>query len=649
MFRRFKLIKQLAQVGVLALISAQSAWGLPDEKADISGLTKAVSLEGIGPVMGDKEDRHALYVMPGTLKFNGKFYQTNGTMNCLDLFRLRENTYRMPAPEEFQGVIDSNRFYSPAFDSKMGVAARNSNVLRQILEQKRKVSEYVDTHHEIYGSYVSSEAAYTLAKADLDTINEEIKELREHFVTTLALENDEARKNQLIVDFKANLTNLVAKKEQINAYEIDKREKFHKALENWAPYKDELKWLTDVEANLTQSFNQLQSVSDRAFSASEELIRALETKVVGYASTGFALSPDKEVAMLNKRIAEQGVSYHAQALPVFNVRLNPGVTKNINKVKDGLQGLDYELVTYHMPSDTQVTLGTSKSFVQMPMQLQQNGKAPEQVKFLMADMDGSFGGAESFEMPVTQGAVCGYPTTETVNYDVKDSDNHSYSRTVTTVRYQNPEPNRPIFVQNVALRYNYYKAAEPLSGSCSLDVNKTSTYVRNAGYEKSWSWFSVNTHTWDDTKKTMTNDMGLTCMLKQRPQGATPEEAKEKNIAFEKALYQDIFNMFIVTYAKEYEVTPIKPELLSTDSRFFRDIGNSVMSLCGPNLYCQVGGIVLKALDDLVGERHTGTTSDSTTVKGVLKREAYVDGYLISEGQTNIEMRVCLDYTRCAE
>ncbi len=638
-------------IGVsLMILPIQNVMGMPYPNADIRDLTSKVSIKGVGEVIGDSENKHTLYVKPGNLKFKGKFYQTNGGADCQDLFKLRQITYKMPTKEEFPGIISRGQFYSPAFEAITGVAARNINLGRKIIEAKFKVHSYVEDHKEEYGNYSATKAALELAKEDVEAVKDEMAELSAKLTTDLALAaNDPDQMNKIRSDFRRDILKLNYRKEVVLRVKRQAGYSYREALRDWSPYKDQLEWLTNVEANLSQSFSALQRIADESLQDSIALMSSLDSVVIGYASTGYSLTPDKEIETLSERIKDAGLNYHVQSIAPFNIRLNPGVTKSISRVKDNGSALNYELITYNFPLETRVTLGTKKRFVDLPMTIEGDNNKPEVLRYLVSDLEGGFGGSQAYDFPITQGAICGYAKSKQKTYEYTDRDGNHFSRTASETVYESPAPNQPVFVQNVALRYNYYQKAEPISGSCQMDISKTSSFVRNSGRKTSWSWFKRSTHSWDNTRKNLSKNMGLSCSLTKRPQGANPEESKLLNSAFQKALYQDMFTMFLISYAKDYNVKPIKPELLSSDSQFFSKLGEGVMSLCGANLYCQIGGVVLKSLDELVGTRHTGTTSNTTTISGTLKRNLNLDSYLISEGHTNIELRVCLDHTLCEE
>jgi hypothetical protein len=640
----------LLSVVSLSLLSPHAS-ALPDPRANISALTSKVSLDGVGQVLGDHKSSNTLYVKPGGYKFKGKFFQTNGAVDCEDLYNLRKTTYRMPTEEEFEGVITKNSFYSPTFESTVGVAAKNLTLLKRLTDAKFETADYMKKHRDIYGRYSSTLAQLDLLKGDLETVDALVQDRNSQFVSEIAIAATEAQKVVARNNYRTDLVNLNNRRAQITSMKYNAAREHNEALKSWAPFKDELDWLQNVESNLQTSFDKMQILADQSLERSERIVKLLEEKIVGVASTGYSLSPDAQIARLSERIKKAKLSgFHVQAVTPFNIRLNPGVTKSNLGVKDSIQNLDYKLITYHFPQNTRVAVGDQKRWVELSgTKLKQDGKPAEDYRFSVSDFGGSFGSSQAFEMPVTQGALCGYGKSDRKNYKYTDSKGNKFSKTVELEKYDFPSADQPIFVQNVALRYNYYQKAEPIEGSCRMNVDKSSSFVRNAGKKTSWSWFKKSSHSWDNTKKSLVNNMGLSCKLTKRPQGANPEESKAINRAFEKALYKDMFNMFLITYAKDYTVKPVKPELLDSDSKIFSKIGTGVMSLCGTNLYCQIGGIVLKSLDELVGARHTGTTSNTTTMKGVLSRTMSLDGYLIAEGNALMEMRVCVDHKKCDE
>lgn len=629
-----------------------NAFAIPDHNQNISGLTSKISLDGVGTLLGDDKNRKIVYVQPGSKKFNGKFYLTNGGIDCQDLFNLRKMTYRMPTEELFSTVIDSNISYSPGFESSVGVSAKNIGLSKKIIDAKFKVTKYIDQHQSEYGAYASTNAALNIEKGNVESIKVQIEDLNSSLSLKIGLATSEEERNSIRTEYKKEALALQYKLSKANHRKSIASQKYLIALRAWAPFNDQLTWLTNIESNLSISFDRIQELADQSLARSEKLIQSLEQKTVGYASTSYSLNVEPEISILNKRMNDAGVrDYSLTPLTVFNVKLNPGVTKKVNSLNDASIGADYQMITYNFPYDTKMQLGTASKFIDFKgaVKLQQGSEKPKDLRFLMADLNGSFGGSQSFEIPVTQGAICGYAISKQVHYNYSDTAGNRMSRTVNRTTYNSPAPNQPVFVQNVALRYNYYERADRIEGNCKLDVRKTSSFVRNSGRKTSWSWFKKSTHTWDDTRKSMSEKRGIDCHLTKSPAGANPEESKEINNAFEKALYQDMFGLFLTSYAKDFSVKPIKPELLSADSRFFSKIGSGVMNLCGSNMYCQIGGIILKSMDELVGARHTGSTSNTTSMTGTLTKDFSLDTYMISEGFSNIEMRVCLDHTKCEE
>jgi hypothetical protein len=647
--QKFFLRSLVAGFSILVL---PNSWALPDPRADISSVTAKVSLEGIGEVIGDDKERNVLYVKPSHYNFKGKFQQTNGSIDCKDLVNLRKMTYRMPSIEEFPKVLKNTEFFSPAFESSVGISAKNIDLIRKIADTKFQTTNYLQEHKAEFGAYASSKAELDLIISDQKSLEAQSDVTISKFTQLIVLAEDPVEKEHLRQLLREELQQISNKKNVLFDRKLKAQDAYHQALEDWAPYKEQLEWLTKVELNLQNSFDRLQQVADDSLKRSRDLIQTLESEVIGLASVAYSLAPDKQMNLLSTRLKDASISdYNVQAIMPFDVRLNPGVTKSLSKVADSTMNLNYEIISYEFPAHTKIQVGDQQRWVDLPgVTLNQDQKQPEKYRFMATDFGGSFGGAQSFEMPVTQGALCGYGKSSEKHYQYTDGQGQKHSRTISHFEYEFPTKNQPVFVQNVALRYNYYQKAEPISGFCRMDIDKSDIYIRNSGVKKWWSWFSRNTHTWDDTKRDVQNNLGLTCHMIKRPQGANAEDANKINRAMEKGLYQDMFNMFVMTYAKEYTINPTKPEVLDEDSKLFGQIGNSVLTLCGTtNPFCAIGGIVLKSLDELAGARHSGTTSSINTNRGVLEKNFSQDGYLIAEAQAIMEMRVCVDHKKCDE
>lgn len=649
-----KLLNVMKIAGLTASLGLTSAGAMVDPGVDLSPLTdKLTGTEGIGPIVADSENPKMLYVRPTSKKFQGRFYQTSGAINCNELFEMRQLTYRYPTEEEFDRVIRGNQVYSPAFESNVGIFAKATGLITEINRAKKKISSYINDHKEEYGRYESTRAEFDLVNAELARAGEKMDKAQRDFITAMGIASSEAEKEELRADFRLKLAELSKRESEIyDRYETASI-LYSAALEAWAPYRDQLDWLTKVERSLSESFENSQKLAEDSLSRSEKLINALENKSIGFASSSYSFNPNSEIDELYKKMRESGVTgYSVSSLPVFNVRLNPGVTKSVRAADDHVSGVNYEMITYNFPAETrQVLIGSGEDRrVEFPL-MYENQETNDQgrISFMMADLNGSFGGSQSFEVPVTMGAICGYPVTAKKKYDYTDEDGNVFSRDVTVTEYQSPAPNQPVFVQNVALRYNYYEKAKPFSGKCQLNLSQSSNYFRSRGSKSSWRWFKKVTHSWDDTTHNLASAMGLSCDVTEAPMGRNEVESRQMIEEMKNMLYQDMFSMFLMTYAKDYKVNAVEPTVSDERPQLFGNLGNGIMNICGSNKGCQVANVVLKTMDELVGTRHSGATSNRTTSTGTLKRDLSLQSYIVQEGFANFEMRVCVDHSKCDE
>jgi|GEM_PF-1782973 len=632
----------------LALASA-TAHALPDPKRgdDLARIGLSPADTGGATLLLDHEE-NTLYVGPAANKtMEGVFSFIDGPLSCDALSNIRETTYRYPRTEEdVTKVINSGKAYSPSFDATFGVYARNANLVSKILAAKAATTGFVQTHSAVYSAFVEAktnkdaidtqlariDAGLSAAKNDLavallgipPTFN---KKQREDAITRLNAE--------YLENFKATM----AERARLNKANITALDAYSKALGAWAPYRDQNDWLQGIENSLQSGFTTLQSLANDSFSRSEALVERLERRSIGVASAAYNIHGD-EVDRVRAALAARGVQKNVSRLPIFDVRLNSGVTRGMlgrtgtgTADASGTGPLDFQLVTVSLPAETISRLGEP---VAKDSGLKTASGKP--LSIIYGDDSERFGGSGSVQSLVTQGAYCGTPKVTMKKY-VYSGPNGNAAASVTETSYESPRGN--VFSQAVALGYKYYAKAEPISGNCTLDVSKMSDYWRNAGYSKTWNLSGSKTVAWDSTKTTYKDRMGLSCDITQRPVGLNADDSKRMNEALEQSLYGDMFSMFVMQYGKEYklEKNPMPPT--PGELHPLATLGNGVMTLCGGvNVYCAVTGLVLKTVDEMVGARHNGTTSSNVDVSGIITRNFSKDSYFVAEGTSTVLMTV---------
>lgn len=632
---------------LLAGITTQAIAGLPDSKTDISKLvSKLDGREGIGEIIGDRDSSNVVYVRPTSKSFIGDFAQVGGAVSCHELHENRITTFRYPTEKEIQKVLESSQAYSPAFESTFGVFARNSKITNDIQKLRSEITTYTREHKEIYGRYQKAKSILEGEQTRLKSLELRDRNLDTKLTSQLALSSTDEEREQIISEYRQNKADISHELAFVSDEVQVAHANYAHALKDWAPFKDELDWLQKVEDSLIVSFERLQTLADSSLRRSKELIKTMENAPIGYASASYSFNADQEIQTLRQAIQELELpSYNILALPVFDVRLNTGVNVSMNGKTDNFS---YQFETYNYPTelDQHHPDAQAKSFQFDNTNVEdENGEGKLQIDY--QDMEGRFGGQRAFKFPVTMGAFCGYPKSKKVTYSYTDSQGVVQQEDVMQTTYESPSENKALFTQHVGLRYKYFEAAATIKGKCRMDIKQASNYHRSRGSKSSWRWFKKVTHRWDDTTHNLANSMGIKCDITEAPVSIKPEDMKKASEELKNMLYQDMYSMFIMTYAKDYDLEVAVPTHAEGRPQVFSNLGKGIMNICGMKVGCQVANVVLKSLDDLVGVRHSGSTSSKVTSTGTLKREMNLNTYIVNEGGANFKMKVCIEKNGC--
>lgn len=593
--------KCLALLGVLFF---QEAMALPYPQAKLPEITKKVSLDGIGTIMGDSDNPNLIYVFPQKRTYGGNFVRTNGAVDCGKILQLRQQTYRMPKAEDYQQVIESQDFYSPMFEFVLGVRSRNHKSLEKIRKMEEEAAKIIDQQAVLYGQYASVLKQIEDIKEIKSSVQLEISNLNQRYDRDLAAATDAQSKQAIYDQYRADYQLLNTKLAQINV-QLDEALRIKwQVFAQWAPFQDRLEWLSKSKDSLINSYNLLLANAKESFEASEAVLQKLEQKVIGVARTSYTLDATDQVHLLSKRIAEANLEkdYEVRAIPMFDVQLNATIMNNNVALNDAQFENTFQMRTVRFPSQTQIKVPVVKSFQTFPTVELATGEETGNIEILMNQLDNNSDQSMVFETPVTQGAYCGNSEMMRTKFVYTDDEGKEFEHEVEHPKFSTA-PNPLLFNQHVALRYKYFTRSEPLKGNCTMDVAMSESYYRDAGKKRSGGFFSRKSKTWDTTKIDVKKDLGLNCQLDVKPIHQDPSVALQMAEAFERSLYQDMFSMFLLAFAKEFKIDPVKPEMMGVENRFFESIGTGVMNLCGKNKYCEFSGIVLKSLGELTSVR----------------------------------------------
>lgn len=644
---KFRSLSTLMLTGLMAA----DAFALPTPKAPSVALIKSkIDMKGIGAILGDHdpEFRDTIYVMPGDMKVTGLFSQTEATIDCRDLHAQSKKIYAVPSDAQAQKLISSKSFFNSLFELTTAIPADNKDVYDRIKAAKLESLSIHEKHKDEYSVFLKAEQEKLNATESLQLERDRRDDLRNDFAARIT-SVPEADKAEFIRNYNTNLDKIQARIDQQMDRLTLAQEKYQEAVGSWGPYARRLEDIDRHLKSITGDLDQLNKKFADFHKDEVDLLATTQSKVIGLATVGYSLNSMTGMNLLEDRLREQGLAYNVQPLRIFNVRLSPKIDLSVrseNSIagEQTVEGAESETPT---PIVTDADGETETETVTVGEIVKEDGK-PVPLSFDMPAFKPSTHASDSFEVPVKLGAFCG-----TVEHETKITRVRTTDGVVATTKVEVPvmkARNHSVFAHTAPLVFNYYEKAERMKGTCSLDINQTSRYVRDHGKQsrRSGIFGKKKTKSWDHTRSDLKKNMDLSCQITQTPVGRNPEESRMMNDALEQVLSHDLFQMFLISYAKKWEPVEVKPTDLGPESQFFSQIGSGVMNLCGKNKYCEFAGVVLKSMDELVGSRHTGSSSHTATSTGKLSRNFDKDGYLVQEGSAKVDMKVCPN-NKCEE
>ncbi len=639
-------------------------------------LLGVVTPETVGDIAQDHQDSNTLYVGPAKVKEVQGVYTDLGNTGpmCIDYVNIQRQTYLMPvtATQKEQAVLDGD-FVSNFFQMSYAIPAGSVDRLARINEGNIAVRRSGVENEALLTNYFKFEAIWTeieLALPDLKAELADIDDVRSDKLVDLMLVNG-TRTNDCVLSnstdvmamtqcLTANITRYNAELAEIETwYQAESgtlrvelaehkarkneiRDAYYEASAWYRANQRELELLVnDFKFDLL-IVNALMAVTSMAWDLEKSVLDAEEGKVVGMATAGYNLFTNESTALANTLAAAGLGQYNVKQLDVFNVRMNAGISLTNVTAQTSSGATLYHKNVMSFPADTLMSNGILNDW-SMPFERENRG---ETLHF--DSMDSNSFGAGGFNFFVTKGARCGeYQQEVEETYSMNTSGGEEVSWKVTN-RYAEPKADQVVFSQAVGLSYSYYAYPGELKGECTIAVDRMNDYWRNAGKQSSWSWFKTTTVTWDKTRTLARNNLGMECKLDVVPQGANAAESQALAEAFERAMYDDMWQMFIAVYAKEYTVEildPNTPELVK--STVGSNIGKGLMQICPANVFCQIGNVVLKTLDELGGSKAQGTTSAYNRTYGTIKKKYSKNSWVINQGNSLINVKVCVDPAQC--
>lgn len=599
--------------------------------------------EGMSTIYQDKDTR-TLYVGPrDKQKFIGQYSELGSTgPQCADLVAIQANAYRtFDSVEEMEDAFRRNIYVSNYFQLTFTIPRKNVDIIdkaRDSYNQVRKLS-----NGTVAGEYIAIKDKYDRIATELSALASEKQAAKDTYdleVSLCVASPDTAptcireaagRFSQENIDILKRKKLVVEERNSIEADYLEKKSK-------WIAIEKEIELIRGDVDFYQKLYNIQIKIAKDARDIETDIVQTEGHKVVGLATASYNVF-NGEVAELSNAISGRA-RYNVSPLDIFNIQLNSGITRDNPSTQLDNQPIRYAN-TIKFPKETLMN-APSNAYYKLPIE-----KADEEnsaLELLTTTPDSYRSGG--YEMIVTKGARCG-EYSKKVEMSTTFRDGNGIQRRFTVERrLHEPGENRGVLSVAIGLTYNYYAYPGPIEGECEMNIDKSNDYWRSKGKTTSTSFWSSSTHTWDDTKQTTKEEMGLECTLTHKPQGANPEESARLAQQFERSLYDDMFQMFVAIYAKEYKIESVDPELLP-QKKPFQDIGTGLAPICGSNIYCQIGAVVLKSMDELGGHRAQGSTSSEFNYYGKIRKSFKKDSYIINQNSLGVEMRACVDRATC--
>ncbi|WP_018692112.1 hypothetical protein [Algicola sagamiensis] len=640
-------------VAITAILASGTASALPDVRKgnplDARGIQTPA---GVGDIIQDNEEPKTLYVAPVNEKeINGYYHaiDDSGPM-CSDLMTMTNRTYRLPDGPDFEVALKEGRYVNNLFQYEYAIPYENTSTLDRIMVSYEKLAELNEANAAKKVAYDAAELAWGDLSTQMGEVKEELETAKDEYsdqVTncTVMFVTEPEKMQSCIRDA---LSTYIPKKQALSQRKKELKKKQDEIKSNYFSLAAWHKTFSEAAALITRDADFYQKIFDMqrdvvktALDFELELLDKESGKIVGRATAGYNIYTN-ESQILSNALLGSGHNYAIKQLDLFNIRLNSGVTLLNGADESERFTSRYKKNVWEVSADTLMS-NTILNEKDMPFEREERG---DTIAFDTTDVQ-SFGSG-SYEFYVTKRGRCGEFTKKLEEITITNDD-HTTTRMEVERQYYEPHPNRYVFTQAIGLTYNYNAYPGRIRGRCELNIDRVNSYYRDRGRKKKRGFFSSSTRSWDHTRQTLKDDFGMECTLSQKPTSQNQAEARKLEELFERAMYDDLWQMFLAIYAKEFTVEQVKPDVIDIKHKsIFTSLGSGVMDMCGKGKkFCKFGSVVLKSLGELGGSKARGSTSSRIEHYGTIYKNYNKDTWIMKQGTSTINMKVCADRNQC--
>ncbi len=640
----------------LAALQAPSLMAMPKSATHYPGMTNfqayAIAhddrLKNVNILHDDTAN--TLYVSPSskTAEFSG--FQTTGTFACDVLENQWQLTFAFPDVSDTAGLtaVANQGPFSPYFDSLFGLPVHSESLIRSIADKIAAIDGLKASHPDIVKQYSATKEAYTQAannvtnsQASVDNLNGSLQSAVTLLGTATTVDTQKAAREALDAvraQFNSTMPGLLSalatQKETAAkaglAY-AQAKGAYDSAFPNIVDMQAEVKALASIYSDLTKT------ASD-AFTSSYELLQSIENTPVGVAQGSYEIWGDEESA-LRQAVSSNSNSLYSSflggitsvaRLPIFDVRSTSAVVPEkyqAGVVPPGMANVSAASSQAFASGDV---IGGDAAAVRTVNTSFRSGPANNAPLIGFKATTVADGGAGILGAVITRGALCQASTPSQRILDVS-----AYNSPFKLIVPQYVARRENVLYQSVAFNYKYQVRTDPTSVRCDLDADKLISHVSSSGSDTFLLWST----SWSSEELDKAASYGLSCKVKNS--GGDDGLNTDQLNNMKQKMTMELIADFALQLGDSVAINTMMATAPASGGNAYAEMGEAAQSVCGINVYCQLGAIALKNLNKLVNFSSGGSNS-TTHVTGHFYRDYSLENYTVLPGTAVTQVKVAL-------
>ena len=176
---------------------------------------------------------------------------------------------------------------------------------------------------------------------------------------------------------------------------------------------------------------------------------------------------------------------------------------------------------------------------------------------------------------------------------------------------------------------------DPTSVRCDLDADKLISHVSSSGSDTFLLWST----SWSSEELDKAASYGLSCKVKNS--GGDDGLNTDQLNNMKQKMTMELIADFALQLGDSVAINTMMATAPASGGNAYAEMGEAAQSVCGINVYCQLGAIALKNLNKLVNFSSGGSNS-TTHVTGHFYRDYSLENYTVLPGTAVTQVKVAL-------